>query len=39
MGVHLTGINHGILEQTPVIFGSVKEGILEIMDERLGAFR
>ena len=32
-------IKHSILDQTPVIFGSVKEGILEILDERLGAFR
>ena len=28
-----------ILDQTPVIFGTVKEGILESLDERLGAFR
>ena len=28
-----------ILEQTPVIFGSINEGILELMDERLGTFR
>ena len=28
-----------ILEQTPVIFGSIKEGILEMMDERLSTFR
>ena len=27
-----------ILDQTPMIFGTVKEGILEILDERLGAF-
>ena len=32
-------ITRGILDQTPVIFGTVKEGILEILDERLGAFR
>ena len=32
-------ITRSILDQTPVIFGSVKEGILEILDERLGAFR
>ena len=28
----------GILEQTPVIFGMIKEGIREILDEHLGAF-
>ena len=28
-----------ILEQTPVIFGSIKEGILELMEEKLGTFR
>ena len=27
-----------ILEQTPVIFGSIKEGILELMDEKLSTF-
>ena len=30
-------ITRDILEQTPVIFGSVREEILEILDERLGA--
>ena len=34
-----TEIICSILDQTPVIFGAVKEGILEILDERLGAFR
>ena len=33
-----TEITRNILDQTPVIFGMVKEGILEILDERLGAF-
>ena len=28
-----------ILDQTPVIFGSIKEGMLELMDERLSTFR
>ena len=28
-----------ILEQNPVIFGTFKEVILEILDERLSAFR
>ena len=32
-------IKRSILEQTPMIFGSFKEGILEILDERLSAFR
>ena len=27
-----------VRDQTPVIFGSIKEGILELMDERLGMF-
>ena len=31
-------ITHGILEQTLVVFNLVKEGILGILDERLGAF-
>ena len=31
-------ITRSILEQTLMIFGSVKEGILEILDERLGSF-
>lgn len=32
-------VTRNILAKTPVIFGTVKEGILEILDERLGAFR
>ena len=32
-------ITRGILEATPVIFGSIKEGILKLMEERLRAFR
>lgn len=28
-----------ILEHTPVIFGTVMEGILEVLDERLSSFR
>ena len=32
-------INPGILEHTPVIFGSFKEGILEVLDSHIGAFR
>ena len=28
-----------IIDQTPVIFGSIKEGILELLDSRLKAFR
>ena len=32
-------VTRSILDQTPVIFGMLKEGILEILDERLGAFR
>ena len=31
-------ITQGIFEQTTMIFGSVKEGILEILDECLGVF-
>ena len=32
-------ITHRILEQTSMIFGSVKEGIIQTLDERLGIFR
>ena len=31
-------ITCGILEQTPLIFGSIKEGVLEILNEHLGTF-
>ena len=34
----LLEITRSILEQTPVIFGTIKEGIMEVLDERLGAF-
>ena len=32
-------VTRNILDQTPMIFGSAKEGILEHLDEKLGAFR
>ena len=32
-------INKGILEETPVMLGSIKEGIIELMDDRLRIFR
>ena len=32
-------ITRAILESTPIIFGSIKEGILELMEDRLRAFR
>ena len=32
-------IMRGILDATPVIFGSIKEGIIELMEDRLKAFR
>ena len=32
-------ITRGILESTPIIFGSIKEGIIELMEDRLRAFR
>ena len=32
-------ITCNILDQTLVIFGMIKEGILELLDERLSAFR
>ena len=32
-------VTHCILKQTPVIFGTIKEVILELLDERLSAFR
>ena len=31
-------ITHSIFEQTPVIFGTIKEGIMVLMNERLGKF-
>ena len=35
----MSEITHGILEQTLVMFGTIKEGIVELLDEHLGAFR
>ena len=32
-------ITRGILDATPVIFGSIKEGSVELMEDRLRAFR
>lgn len=32
-------VTRGILDASPVIFGMVKEGIMEIMEERLRSFR
>ena len=32
-------ITRGILESTPILFGSIKEGIMELMEDRLRAFR
>ena len=32
-------ITRGILESTPVIFGSIKEGIMQLMEDRLKAIR
>ena len=32
-------ITRGFLKVTPVIFGSIKEGIIELMEDRLRAFR
>ena len=32
-------VTRGILDATPVIFGTVKEGIIEIMEEQLRSFR
>ena len=34
----LLEITHGILERTPMIIGTIKEGITEILYERLGTF-
>ena len=31
-------ITRGFLEVTPVIFGTIKEGIMELLDERFRAF-
>ena len=35
----LSKIARSILEQTLVIFGTIKEGIMELLDERLGNCR
>ena len=35
----MSEITRGILEETPVISGSIKEGIVELMEDRLRAFR
>ena len=35
----LSEITRNILEQTPVIFGTIKEGIMELVEERFGYFR
>ena len=32
-------ITRGILESTPINFGSIKEGIVKLMEDRLRAFR
>ena len=32
-------VTRGIHDATPIIFGTVKEGIMEIMEERLRSFR
>ena len=32
-------ITRGILESTPIIFGSIKEGIVELMEDRLRVLR
>ena len=32
-------ITRGILDATPVIFGSIKEGIVKLMEDHLRAFR
>lgn len=32
-------ITCGIMESTPVIFGTIKEGIMDLMDERLKSLR
>ena len=31
-------ITRGILDVTPVTFGTIQEGIMELLDERLGDF-
>ena len=34
----MSEIARGNLEETTVIFGTIKEGIMELMDDRLGEF-
>ena len=31
-------IDHSSLDATPVMFGTIKEGIIELLDEYIGAF-
>ena len=33
-----TEVTRGLLDATPMIFGTIKEGIIEIMEERLRSF-
>ena len=39
MRVHSDEVTHGILDVTPMMFGSIKEGIIELMDVRIRSFR
>ena len=32
-------VTRSIVDATPVMFGTIKEGIMELLDDRLGAFR
>ena len=35
----MSEITRGILDSTPMMFGMMNEGIMEILDKHLGAFR
>ena len=35
----MSEITRSMLDATPVMFGTIKEGVMELLDEHLGAFR
>ena len=39
MRVYHIEITLSIMEATPVIFGTIKDGIMELLDEHLGYFQ
>ena len=37
--VHYVRDHRDILDMTPVMFGTIKDGIMKLLDDRLGVFR